>query len=325
MGKKKKKNKVDQNPEIEIKDKDENPLNEINIANKKIMNTNNKNGSYCCGITLKSFISTIVLASILTLIWHYLMTYNVYYSIPSMNHISRHNDDNEIEIGLHTDKMITPIYQSPWIIRIFRKLYYDKVNGDQSPNYNSYDAYFKDMILRIRKDHKLDRVEPVTEQEFKHSTLFDRSMNMIFLNMMIYLNQTYANSQYMGLRDRTCISMHHFIGYKGKPKKLTGLLLNDGSRFLKMVNLTMVGRGELKTTFKYSPTQCPKKVVRIKKYRNIDVKFRKFDLKNNLQVKHKDRFYFYHFEGEPAFCLQVVLDEFKGINYCDKKHPHIAK
>lgn len=186
--------------------------------------------------------------------------------------------------------------------------------------------FFRRMLLRIRKDGKLKSIEELSEEEMDRSMTYGRSFDSTYINMEIYLNQSWPGKNHFGFRDRSCISHQHLIGYEGPAKKFVVVALNDGNRFIRMTNMSMVGHGNVKAKIKYSSTLCPDKVTRLEYYNSIDVKYRPYHkIVPYRKGKHDDKYYYLNFEGEKAYCLQIILDEFKGINVCNNTFIDISK
>ncbi len=181
--------------------------------------------------------------------------------------------------------------------------------------------FFKRMLLRVRRDGLLNKIEELSDAEMDRSMTYGRSFDSTYINMEVYLNQSWPGKDHFGFRDRSCISHQHVTGYEGPAKKFVVMALNDGSRFIRMTNMSMVGHGSNKIEFKYSSTLCPDKTVRLKRYNRIDIQYRPYNKIVPYQKhknKHGDKYYYMRFEGEKAICLQVILDEFEGMNVCNK-------
>lgn len=126
---------------------------------------------------------------------------------------------------------------------------------------------------------------------------------------------------YQKLTGRVCMGMHHLDGYYGNPKRLVGILTNDGAGFIMAVNPEITGFSDATTDASYSSTLCPDRQVQLKGiHLSVSLKYVKYERFGADGKRHNWTYLPVRrdwFDGNTALCLQVVMMEFGGQNVCD--------
>lgn len=160
----------------------------------------------------------------------------------------------------------------------------------------------------------LPSVFPLSDEDIMKGGVNGRSFQNIFDIM----------SSYIIITQRACLSYHHLSGYKGNPRNMMVFLTNGGRTLTRAMNVTIDGQSSKGTVeFGYNPTQCPKKVFKIKKFYKIKISYIEYTdtiSDDDLHLPTIDKTHLSAWiEGIPALCIQVNLDEMSGTDLCNNR------